>query len=310
MLLFQLRPLVEPVLAKEQIGWQEFLPSLELVEEASDLREALVNPEAFFEALLNLRKGAAAGHKLMIALARENLGKMLKRRGASEARPEGMAWEEFQPVMEAVSNSTTVSDAVNKTPGELLQLAIKRPLEFFNALDELDPLDAINVEFSVALERIALAPAMEKVGIAWDDVKPIVEEAVVLHKQRLRPLQAMLEDARERLEPSLQANGFQTEVTWRHVMRALEHLPEANVRHALHDGAALKQALVEFASGALVRVITKYDLERACVVPLLISVNWDQVRAQSSSWLALPLSLSPTRPRSLQPARIDAGQAF
>merc|ERR1719478_1035392 len=89
---------MEPCLQKQGLHWQDVQPLLELVDSPVKLQEAISDPDAFLEELLQCGQFHESGSHI----ARKLLLFNLKPKIELWLRPKGLTWEDVQPVLELI----------------------------------------------------------------------------------------------------------------------------------------------------------------------------------------------------------------
>jgi hypothetical protein len=208
-----LRPMLEPILAKHGLIWDDAIPLLEAMGSAEELKAAMEEPIAFLERL------AESSEHIAKKLAIMHLKPLLEPHLAKH----GLEWSDVVPVLEEVDSIDELKDAVADVGSFLEKLAnasgpaakklaimhLKPPLEphlakhglewsdvvpVLEAIDSIDELKQAVDDPLGFLERVAsasgpaakklaimhlkplLSPTLAKRGLEWADVLPVLEE--------------------------------------------------------------------------------------------------------------------------------------
>ena len=106
----ELRPKVEPLLAKILLTWEDVLPALELIDTLEEIQEAIADPEAF---LTNLASAAGpVAIRFAITKLRPVIEPLLARKN--------LMWEDFRAAAEAVNSLEQLQDALS-SPADFVE---------------------------------------------------------------------------------------------------------------------------------------------------------------------------------------------
>jgi hypothetical protein len=143
---------MEPWLHRQSLTWADVQPAFELVDSMAELEEALGDPEAFFENLMN--SGGPVAIKMLIAKLRPQVEPQIHRKG--------LQWADVQPLLESVDSK------------EKLQQALNDPASF---LEELLKGAGGQVARKLLLSKLKLhmKPWLHQQGLTWEDVQPAFE---------------------------------------------------------------------------------------------------------------------------------------
>eukprot|EP01045_Picozoa_sp_COSAG04_P011113 COSAG04_NODE_707_length_10916_cov_5.167052_2_plen_767_part_00 len=233
--LAKLRPLLEPVLAKRDLAWDDALTAIEAMVDMDSLQQAMEDPEAFMRELLAtvgpLAKKLAAA-KLRPALE----PKLIKR---------GLEWADAMPAMELI-------DSI-----EELEAAVDNPDAFVASL--LSAVGPVGKKVALAKLRPLLEPKLAKRDMEWEDAVPAVEAMADVDR-----LQQAMEDpeaftrellatvgpvgkkiAAAKLRPSLEPKLIKRNLQWADVLPALELIDTiAELEAAVDDPDAFVASLL------------------------------------------------------------------
>jgi hypothetical protein len=151
MLIALLRPKLEPELQKVSLQWSDFVPVLEQVD-ATQLKKAKEEPAPFLENLIKKSAGPL-GKTILLAKARPIL--------EPELANVGFAWIEVAPILDVLTNEKD------------LKAAQQDPAPFVKTLLTKGGPAAMKL---LALRlRPLLDPELQKHGLSWDALMPLVE---------------------------------------------------------------------------------------------------------------------------------------
>lgn len=266
-LVAKLRPRLEPITNQQGLDWADVLRALEAIDEPSELKEALSDPDAFLQ-----RLAAAAGpvaKKLLIARLRPALQPTLAK--------QGIKWEDVRVALELVDEPHVLRAAVEDPQGFLIKLASHA--------------GAVAIQLCLARLRPKLEPLIHKQGLEWADVLRALEvvddpkelEEAITHPERFLEKadgrlgkKMLLARVRPRLEPVTNRLGLR----WEDVVAALEHVDEL---HELHEAIEepedfFRKMLEEVIGPAAVRILVARL--RPVLEPMLrkeVGVLWTDV---------------------------------
>eukprot|EP01047_Picozoa_sp_COSAG01_P030398 COSAG01_NODE_2119_length_8380_cov_44.533510_1_plen_1073_part_10 len=150
--LLRLRTAMEPIVVDqlEPLTWNDVVPALELINTASELREAYRNPAAFLEELESTASPAA--NKFALAKLRPKLTPHLERLDLS--------WNAVEPALQLVTSTTE------------LKQALRNPKQALHKLSNA----ATPAARKLAVLRLKpkLEHLLEKEGLSWEDVAPAI----------------------------------------------------------------------------------------------------------------------------------------
>ena len=251
----RLRPRLEPKLQKQGLDWADAVPVLDAVDTIDELKAAVDDPDAFIMKLLSSTVGPAA-KKLAIARLRSEIEPRLQK--------EELTWVDVLPLLRAVD-----------TIDELLAAAEDPEAFLEKLLTSAGPAaKKIAAKRAVAKLRGRLEPALAAKGLAWVDVKPVLESIDSLEK-----LEAALDDpvsffdklastsrpiatklALAKIRPSLEPHLTKRGLLWKNVVLILEEsiLSLQELESALDNPDALLKK-IEQAAGGRDGVLTPLD---------------------------------------------------
>eukprot|EP00928_Gymnodinium_smaydae_P041046 TRINITY_DN27796_c0_g1_i1.p1 TRINITY_DN27796_c0_g1~~TRINITY_DN27796_c0_g1_i1.p1 ORF type:complete len:763 (+),score=208.02 TRINITY_DN27796_c0_g1_i1:103-2289(+) len=151
-LIAQVRSVVEPVLRRQGLTWQDILPGLELVDNVDELKLALADPERFFEEMIASLSPAA--RTLFLARLRPLLLPVLHRQGI-----------DLQDVLPALQ--------LLDLAGERRKLALADPEAFLKELRSSGGL--IGKKLLIAELHTLFRPILREQRLAWEDVLRVLE---------------------------------------------------------------------------------------------------------------------------------------
>lgn len=152
LLMVQLRPHMIKYLTPIGLTWADVKPAFALIDTIEELQEALDNPEAFLTKLASASGPAAK--RFLVAKLRPKFEPMLKERG--------MLWDDVLLALEAVDSF------------EELQQALEDPAALVDMLAA--SLGPAATRFLIAKLRPTFEVAVAKLGLAWNDVLPVLEK--------------------------------------------------------------------------------------------------------------------------------------
>ena len=270
-----MRPLIEPQLKRRLgLGWRDITPILATIRTREELLSAVTNPRAF------LRRLSAAGgpvaRKLMMNRLRPNLQPMLDLWG--------ITWAAAEPVFESI----TVSE---------LQRALDTPSVVVRrlaaALANSHIIPALIARMKPRLERI-----VRPMSIVWDDLEPALRQmdsleellnavqdpeafvAELANGAKVSMRAAAHRFAIARLRPVLEPRVLQLDVSWEHIVPALEKITSIEqLRDAIVDPPAFLKTLSEGDSAASKGLVIA--MLRPRVMPLVqkYHIEWTDLRA-------------------------------
>ncbi|CAE8611257.1 unnamed protein product, partial [Polarella glacialis] len=151
-----LRKPAEPYLQKQGLQWSDVAPLLEEVA-IDTLRDALRDPVGFFECLCLLATSGTLALKLAIAKLRKPAEPYLQE--------QGLQWSDVAPVLEEVATMVMLRDA------------LEDPVGFFDGLFAAS--DTLALKLAIAQLRKPAEPYVQKQGLQWSDVVPVLEEVAI-----------------------------------------------------------------------------------------------------------------------------------
>ena len=262
LLLYKLRPVIEPVLKKHGLDWSDAVPIFELLDTIEELHAALAAPAEF------LRRFAAAstGPAFKIAVAK------LKPKLEPVVAKQGLAWADVQPALELIG---TVEE---------LQAAVSDPEAFIKVV--LAASGPAAKKLLMAKLRPVLEPILERSGLRWRDVIPVIDAVDTMEQleQAIDTPQVFFETVvasasgpakrvlipklRSALEPTLAHHHLR----WEMVAPALVLVDTiAELQEALTDPPGFLQNLLKSAGPAAKRLLI--EMVQPAVQPLLAEQN-------------------------------------
>ncbi|CAE8626743.1 unnamed protein product, partial [Polarella glacialis] len=121
------------------------------------LRDALRDPVGFFECLCLLATSGTLALKLAIAKLRKPAEPYLQE--------QGLQWSDVAPVLEEVATMVMLRDA------------LEDPVGFFDGLFAAS--DTLALKLAIAQLRKPAEPYVQKQGLQWSDVVPVLEEVAI-----------------------------------------------------------------------------------------------------------------------------------
>jgi hypothetical protein len=234
-ILHQLRPIVEPLLHKMHITWDDLQPAIAQVNNIDEMRNAIDDPHAFIDRLL------ASTGALAIKLAMTKLRPKLEPLLAAQS----LTWEDALPALDLVRSL------------EQLQEALEEPAAFLAKL--MASAGPVGLRLAMAKLRPKLEPLLAAQSLTWEDALPaldLVRSLTELHAAMANPetfvttLMASVDSAvpnfaiaklRPKLEPLLSKHSL----TWEEVtpsLKLVKNLKELEV--ALEDPEAFLACLM------------------------------------------------------------------
>eukprot|EP01047_Picozoa_sp_COSAG01_P025821 COSAG01_NODE_1644_length_9640_cov_6.926213_2_plen_2326_part_00 len=148
----KLKPKLEHLLEQQGLSWEDVAPAIDLVDTAAELRAAYAAPQAFLAKLENSAMPAA--RKLAVLKLKPKLEHLIE--------GEGLSWEVIAPDLHLV-------DSIKQ-----LQDAYIQPKRFLEALLNTDCNPAAKA-VAIQLLKPKIMDAVERAGLSWDDIQPILE---------------------------------------------------------------------------------------------------------------------------------------
>ena len=152
LLIWGLKPQVEPTLTKYGLVWEDVLPVLETIDSIDEVRDAVQEPMAHLERAA--KRSRLLAKKLAVAYLKPPLSPLLAK--------QGLEWADVLPALETIDST------------DELKAAAADPAAF------LERLTSAGGPAAKKLAAVYLKPPLEshlaKQGLEWADVAPMLEE--------------------------------------------------------------------------------------------------------------------------------------
>ena len=237
------RPTIESHLP-EALEWEDIVqPVLDELDSVAKVKQAVADPEAFLERLLEQAVGPAA-IRLAVSKARPKIQQYL--------RPLNIRWSDVRPALEMIDTL------------EELKAAATDPEAFLNRLLD-NAIGPVAIKLALAMARPPIEEVLRPLRVTWADVQPAVELVDSVQELKLAAkspgvfVERLLDDAigpaaiRMAIalaRPALESHLSPLGVKWNDVRPALELMDSAKeLKDAAADPATFLKKLTEKAVG-------------------------------------------------------------
>ena len=143
----KLRPMLEPLIARQHLQWEDILPALQLVDSMEELQAALSDPEGFLQRLMSTMGPAA----MAAAIAK------LRPHIEAKVNAHGLTWDDVLPAIELIDSVDEILAAIDDAEAFLSRLLASAKTLVIGKL------------------RPMLAPLLLQQGLSFEELGPTLE---------------------------------------------------------------------------------------------------------------------------------------